>query len=256
MKRLDIVLVEKGLFISRSLAKDAIMEGRVSVNCKPIYKPSYLCDETVEIEIKEKKHEFASRGGNKLYDALQRFHIDISNQVVLDVGASTGGFTDVCLQGNAAHVYAVDSGSNQLIERLRNDPRVTCMEHTNARYLHKDMFEKEIHFVCMDVSFISIKLIIDAILSVVDKPFNFVFLIKPQFEAGKDKIGKNGIVKDKKVHIQVLLDMCMYFKSKGLGIEHICKSSTVGRDGNQEYLIHLSDTPNHKNFDLAKIVKE
>lgn len=256
MKRLDQYLFDENYFDSRTLAKDAINEGRVKVSDKVITKPSYKVTEEDSITITSKEHEFASRGGNKLYYALQDFQIQLDNKVVMDIGASTGGFTDVCLQSNAAYVYALDSGRDQLIHRLKEDPRVKNMEGVNCRYLNKDMFDKKIDFVCMDVSFISIKLIVDAILAVVEPPFEFVFLIKPQFEAGKSNIGKNGIVKDKKVHIQVLNDFIHYFKEKNLGIEHLAKSKTIGRDGNQEYLIHLSHLPNHKSFDVSKIVKE
>lgn len=253
--RLDIYLSEHGYCHTRTQAKDAIIEGRIRVNGKVVLKASYLLADDPQIEVLKKEHEFVSRGGNKLYDAIKAWDIHLENKVVLDIGASTGGFSDVCLQCGAAFIYAVDIGKDQLAEQLREDKRVKNMEGMNCRYLQKTMFDKAIDFVCMDVSFISIKLIVDAILSVVDKPFQFVFLIKPQFEAGKSHIGKNGIVKDKKVHKHILDDMLIYFKDKGLGVEHLMKSKTIGRDGNQEYLIHLSDRPNLKVFDTAKIVK-
>ncbi|NBK97299.1 MAG: TlyA family RNA methyltransferase [Erysipelotrichia bacterium] len=255
MKRLDIYLFEQRYVHSRSLAQDAIKESRVKVNDKIITKASFQVCEDDKIEFISKEHEFASRGGNKLYYALKEWQIDLKNKVVLDVGASTGGFSDVCLQEGARFVYAVDIGKEQLIERLRKDTRVKNMEGVNCRYLNKAMFEYPIDFVCMDVSFISIKLIVDAILSVVDAPFTFVFLIKPQFEAGKANIGKNGIVKDKKVHKLVLSDFIHYFSEKGLGIEHLMKSKVVGRDGNQEYLIHLTSQKNNKVFNIDNIIK-
>ncbi|MDD3049396.1 MAG: TlyA family RNA methyltransferase [Bacilli bacterium] len=253
--RLDVYLNEHGYCDSRSSAKDAIQEKRVKVDDKIITKASFKVTGNETITITDKEHAFASRGGNKLYHAIQAFQIDLNNKIVLDIGASTGGFTDVCLQENASFVYAVDIGKDQLIERLRKDPRVKNMEGVNCRYLKKEMFDHTIQFVCMDVSFISIKLIIDAILEVVDSPFEFVFLIKPQFEAGKAYVGKNGIVKDKKIHKRVLDDFILYFKEKNLGIEHLIKSETIGRDGNQEYLIHLTDRKNNKTFDTDNIIK-
>lgn len=253
--RLDIYLYENNFVRSRTLAKDAINESRVKVNDKIITKASFKVSGNEKIEVISKEHEFASRGGNKLYHALKTCEIDLKNKVVLDVGASTGGFSDVCLQEGAAFVYAVDIGKDQLIEELRNHPKIKNMEGVNCRYLSKDMFDKTIDFVCMDVSFISIKLIVDSILKVVDAPFEFVFLIKPQFEAGKAFINKNGIVKDKKVHKRILDDFISYFKEKNLGVEHLIKSKTIGRDGNQEYLIHLTHRPNNKIFNIDNIIK-
>lgn len=256
MERLDHYLSKIEFFSSRTLAQDYIKEGLVSVNEKVITKPSYLIDESDIVTWKERDLNFVSRGGNKLYGAIQDFNIDLTNKVVLDVGASTGGFSDVCLQNNAKFVYALDSGSNQLAEKLVKDPRVKNMENMNARYLTKDMFDQKIDFVCMDVSFISIDLICDAIFEVVEAPFECVFLIKPQFEVGKAFIGKNGIVKDKKAHKMVLDKYINYFISKNVKIKHLAKSKTVGRDGNQEYLIHLSSEGNHSFIDSAKIIKE
>lgn len=255
MKRLDIYLHDLHFFASRTLAKDAIKANRIKINNKIINKASFLVSENDSIEIIPIENEFASRGGNKLYDALKAFHIDLTNRVVLDVGASTGGFSDVCLQSNAKYVYAVDIGKDQLIERLRNDERVKNMEGVNCRYLSKDMFEQKIQFACMDVSFISIKLIVDAVFTVLEKPFECVFLIKPQFEAGKQFIGKNGVVKDKKVHKRILEDFIHYFNEKGVGVYHIMKSNTIGRSGNQEYLIHIKSELTNKTFDIDKIIK-
>lgn len=254
-ERLDVFLQKNNYFSSRSAAQDAIKEGNVKVNNKVILKSSFKVDENDEINVQEKDLNFASRGGYKLYYSLQSFQINLKDKVVLDIGASTGGFSDVCLQQGAKFVYALDAGRDQLIERLVNDPRVCNMENINARYLTKDMFDKNIDFVCMDVSFISIKLIINALLNVLETPFECVFLIKPQFEAGKEYIGKNGIVKDKKVHKRVLMDYIQYFKEKKLGIAHLEKSHTIGRDGNQEYLIHITSEENNKMFDLNKIIE-
>lgn len=253
--RLDVYLYEHEYVSSRTLAKDAINESRVKINDKIITKASFKVTGDEKIEVIPKEHEFASRGGNKLYYALKTCNIDLKDKVVLDVGASTGGFTDVCLQEGATFVYAVDIGKDQLSKRLKDHPKIKNMEGVNCRYLSKDMFDKSIDFVCMDVSFISIKLIVDSILEVVDEPFEFVFLIKPQFEAGKAFLNKNGIVKDRKVHKRILDDFISYFKEKNLGVEHLIKSETVGRDGNQEYLIHLTHRPNNKIFNTDNIIK-
>jgi len=256
MERLDLYLSKDPFFSSRTLAQDYIKEGLVKVNGKIINKASYKIEDNDIVTWDKREIDFVSRGGNKLYGAILDFNINLNGKVVLDVGASTGGFSDVCLQNGASYVYAVDSGSNQLAEKLLKDPRVKSMENINARYLTKDMFDKKVDFVCMDVSFISIDLICDSLFSVLENPVECVFLIKPQFEVGKAFIGKNGIVKDKKAHKMVLDKYISYFTSKNMKIKHLSKSHTVGRDGNQEYLIHLSSEGNSTYIDTAKIIKE
>lgn len=255
--RLDILLNEKYGFSSRSHAKDAIQEGRIWVNGKIITKPAFKVKENDLIQIADKEDDFASRGGNKLYAAIKKWAINLNGKTVLDVGASTGGFTDVCLKENAAFVFSVDIGKDQLIPRLKQDSRVKNMEGINCRYLTKDMFDRKIDFICMDVSFISIKKIVDALLQISSLDTTFVFLIKPQFEAGKENIGKNGIVKDKKIHKKVLEDFLCYFNEKGFRVLHLMRSNTVGRDGNQEYLIHLSRNQELaiRTFHLDRIIK-
>lgn len=254
-RRLDLYLFESGLFTSRSSAQDAIKEGRILVNGKVVTKTSFQVEED-SIEVLSKEHEFASRGGLKLYDAIQTFHITLQDKVVLDIGASTGGFSDVCLQCGARYVYAFDIGKDQLVERLKQDARVNYKEGINCRYLKKEYFDKKIDFICIDVSFISITLIIDSIVEVIEKPWEGVFLIKPQFEAGKQYVGKKGIVKDKKVHKRVLDELIQYFQEKGLSVYHLQKSTVVGRDGNQEYLVHLHTQGKHVQIDTNRVVKE
>ena len=200
--------------LSRSKAQDAIKEGLVKVNDKIITKSSTKIEDDYRIELQEPDIAFASRAGFKLYDVLEDFHIDLQNRIVMDVGASTGGFTDVCLKQGASKVYSIDVGCDQLIPRLKNDPRVVNMEHCNCRYLTKDMFQDKPTFACMDVSFISVKLILPALFQVLDQ-IELVVLIKPQFEAGKQNIGKNGIVKDAKVHMAVLQDMVQFVADQG-----------------------------------------
>ncbi len=255
-KRLDQILVEHYGFHSRSAAQNAITQGYVKVNEKIITKKSYISVIDDKITVTTPGHEFASRAGNKLYHALELFKINLQDLVILDIGASTGGFSDVCLQQGAKHVYAVDAGREQLIERLRSDSRITCMEGVNARYLEANRFAHNIDFICMDVSFISIKLIVACLIEQFPFPMQGVFLIKPQFEVGKAWLNKNGIVKDKKIHIKLLQDYTTYFNSIGLHVQGICKSSVVGKEGNQEYLIYINSQLKSRSIDCSKIVKE
>ena len=254
--RLDQLLVAKGFCQSRSQAQDAIKEGRVSVNGKVISKCAFDVSEDALVSMQKAEIAFASRAGLKLYYALEDFHIDIKDKIVLDVGASTGGFTDVCLSKGAAHVYACDVGSGQLIEALKNNPKVSDMENVNCRYLSAEMFDPQPQFACMDVSFISVQAILPALIQTLSDDYEMVILIKPQFEAGKKDIGKNGIVRDAKVHQRVLMECVDALRQLGAYPQHLAKSKVCGRDGNQEYVLHCSSTPSMKVFDYAKIVKE
>lgn len=253
--RLDAILVEKKFFETRSKAQDAIQKGLVQVNGKTIQKNSYSVNEDMVIQVEQEEVVFASRAGYKLYDVLEPFDISLKHRTVIDVGASTGGFSDVCLKEGADYVYAVDVGKDQLLPRLKDDERVCCMEGVNCRYLTKEMFNRPIDFACMDVSFISIKLILPALFSIMSKK-ELVVLIKPQFEAGKKNIGKNGVVKDEKIHIQVLKDMVSFVEDSGLYVKHLCASSILGRDGNKEFVMHIVDTPCHSVFSYKEIVKD
>lgn len=255
-KRLDQVLIEEYGYHSRNAAQTAIQEGYIKVNNRIIKKKSYLVQEQDIIEIIPQQFDFASRAAFKLFHALEYFNIDLYDKVILDIGASTGGFTDVCLYNKAKYIYAIDAGKDQLIERLKTHPKVCGRESINARYLTKDMFDTNIDFVCMDVSFISIRLIIDNLVNILDKPMQGVFLIKPQFEVGKAWIGKNGIVKDKKIHIKLLQDYIQYFNDLNLNVQGLCKSSVVGKDGNQEYLIYVNSEKKSRSIDCKNIVKE
>lgn len=251
--RLDVYLSEKSIVKSRTYAQEAIREGRVSVNGQIILKPSYeVSDETILLHSKE--IEFVSRGGYKLYEALHDFDIDLKNQNVADIGASTGGFSDVALQSGANHVYAIDVGTLQLDESLRENPRLTSMENTNALDLKIEDFKHEIHFVVMDVSFVSIKTLLPHLISLFPKA-RFVVLIKPQFEAGKKYIGKNGIIKDKKVHEKVLEDIYYFLLSHQCSPLHMSKSKTKGKDGNQEYFIDFVIHSSSSTFPVSEIKK-
>lgn len=253
--RLDIYMVTEGLCSTRMKAQDAIQEGRVCVNGNIIKKNSFLIDESMEVKLQDAQFAFASRGGHKLYNALEAFQVDLTNRICIDVGASTGGFSDVCLKKGAQLVYAVDVGKDQLMPYLKEDARVVNMEGCNCRYITSSMFELYPDFGCIDVSFISVKLLLPVLISVFHK-LELVVLIKPQFEAGKDKVGKHGIVKSEKIHIQVLQDMITFVESLGYYVHHLKASSILGRDGNKEFVMHIKHTPIQRVFPLREIVKE
>lgn len=252
--RLDVTLVNQKQIKTRTLAQDYIKEGCILINGKVTKKPSYDVKEGDVIEVLERTYSFASRGGIKLYEAIQAFSVDLNDKVVLDVGASTGGFSDVCLQLGAKHVYALDVGHDQLAQHLKEDKRISNMEGINAKYLESSMFELLINFICMDVSFISIKQILESVCSVATRPFVCVLLIKPQFEVGKAHLNKQGIVKDKKVHKKLLKEYIDFFASLDLHVNDVCKSSVTGRGGNQEYLVYLKSEGSSKGIDIDKIV--
>lgn len=251
--RLDVYLSENGLVKSRTYAQDAIKEGRVTVNGKIILKPSFDVNDEI-VEITSKEIEFVSRGGLKLFEALKDFNINLKDGVVADIGASTGGFSDVALQQGAKHVYAIDVGSLQLDETLKNNPKLTSMENTNALELSKHDFDQNINYVVMDVSFVSIKSLLPHLIQLFDEA-QFVVLIKPQFEAGKKYIGKNGIVKDKKVHVKVLEDIYYFVTSQNCTVCNMTISKTKGKDGNQEYFIHFSKNQERPSFQIQNIKK-
>lgn len=252
--RLDIYLVEHGFCTTRAKAQDAIASSRVQVSGKTITKNSFAVDENSTVTMIQEDLAFASRAGFKLYDVLDDFGITLQDRICIDVGASTGGFSDVCLKLGAAKVYAVDVGRDQLLEELKCDPRIVNMEGVNCRYLTAEPFDPLPDFACMDVSFISVKLILPTLMEIFSG-IELVVLIKPQFEAGKAHIGKNGIVKDLKVHVQVLQDMISFVEGQGYYVHHLQPSSVVGRDGNQEYVMHIRNTPVHKVFPLRELVK-
>lgn len=254
--RLDVALTARGLFETRTLAQDAIKGGYVKVNGTTVVKSSYVLKEEDTIEVLHRELQFASRAGFKLYGALVDFGIDLNGRIIADIGASTGGFSDVCLKEGAKHVYAIDVGSNQLLPRLIDDPRITNLEQVNCRYLDRSYFTEFPDFACVDVSFISLKLILPALLSVLCGEQEMLLLVKPQFEAGKADIGKNGIVKNKKVHIRILREMMAFIQSLGLSVQHLDISSIAGRDGNREYVLHVSKRCAQHDFDLKQIVEK
>lgn len=236
--RIDVYLAENGYCKSRSKAAEAIAEGRVLLDGLPVKKASTPVGDGAEITVLEKDTQFVSRAGYKLEAALLNFGVDVSGRTVLDLGASTGGFTDCVLQRGAAYVYAVDVGSGQLDETLRCDARVCNMENTNARYLKKKDFERTVDLVVTDVSFISQRLLYPAVADILPSGGWFISLIKPQFEVGRSKIGKGGIVKDPtgKLFCNLLTELSAAAKQHGLLLKKHIDSPILGGDGNREYL--------------------
>ncbi len=240
-ERADKLLVQRNLVKSREEARRLIMAGLVFLDNKRVEKAGELIPIEKEIFVKRKLHNYVGRGGLKLEKALDRFKIDVKDRVCADIGSSTGGFTDCLLQRGAKLVYAIDTGTNQLDLKLRNDSRVVVMENFNARYLKKDDLKTPVSFICMDVSFISVKKIIPVFPSIIDeeKDFDGVILIKPQFEVGKEEVEKKGIIKDKSKHIKVIEGIVDFVKQYGFCSENLTKSPIQGQKGNIEYLLHL-----------------
>lgn len=239
--RLDVLLVERGLVETREKAKRLIMEGIVFSNDERLDKPGMKVPASIPITIKGNKMLYVSRGGYKLEKALREFPVTVKNKVMIDIGASTGGFTDCALQNGAKYVYAVDVGYNQLAWKLRKDERVIVMERTNFRYLKPEDLEKELpEFATIDVSFISLKIILPVLKTMLVPGGDCIALIKPQFEAGREKVGKKGIVRDPKVHMEVINEMIAFALQEGYDVNHLTYSPITGGDGNIEFLIHLT----------------
>lgn len=237
--RLDVRMTELGLALSREKAKALIASGGVMVNGRPARKAGEEVNEETLIEIKSDPLPFVSRGGLKLQKALEVFPIELEGKTCLDIGASTGGFTDCMLQHGAKHVCALDVGCGQLNQGLREDVRVRVMEHANARYMKPGWFLAPFDFASMDVSFISLKLILPPLFPCLREGGQAVALIKPQFEAGKSEVGKNGVVRDKKVHARVCA-MCMQFaQDLGYWVRGLSFSPIKGPKGNIEFLLFL-----------------
>ena len=239
-KRLDVVMTERALAESRQKAQAIIMAGQVYVNGQKVDKAGAPVAEDAQIEVRGKTLAYVSRGGLKLEKAVKRWPIRLEGAVCADIGSSTGGFTDCMLQQGAEKVYAVDSGYNQLDWRLRNDPRVVCMERTNARYLDREQIPDELDFFSVDVSFISLRIILPPMRPLIKETGEAVCLIKPQFEAGKEKVGKKGVVRDPAVHLEVLENFLTHAKDAGFTVKDITFSPIKGPEGNIEYLGYLS----------------
>ncbi len=256
-KRLDVLLVDRGLMESRQKAQAIIMAGQVFVKGRRVDKAGTAVAEDAEIEIHGKKLPYVSRGGLKLEKAMDTFHLSVEGRICMDTGASTGGFTDCMLQRGAQKVYAVDVGYGQLDYRLREDPRVVCMERTNARYLTHEQVPDELDFATVDVSFISLKLILPMLRSLLKETGEVACLVKPQFEAGKEKVGKKGVVRDPKVHLEVLEQFLVHANEADFSVQGLTFSPIKGPEGNIEYLGYLTvGRGNDKPCDLAGLVKE
>ncbi len=255
--RLDILLVKNNFFNSREKAKAAIMAGIVYVDGQKSDKPGTIIKNDAKIFVKENTCPYVSRGGLKLEKAMNIFHFDLKNKICMDMGASTGGFTDCMLQNGASKIYAIDVGYGQLDYKLRIDNRVVNMEKTNIRYMDQSLIKEPIDFISIDVSFISLNLILPVAEKVLHRDGNIICLVKPQFEAGKDQVGKKGIVRDKKVHIEVIKKVMQYAQNANLKNKNLTYSPVTGAKGNIEYLLYL-DKHNDKldGISVESIVEE
>lgn len=258
-ERLDIVLSERGLFRSRSRAKRAIMAGLIFVNGHREDKAGTQISKDAEIEIRGDKNPYVSRGGLKLEKAIKKFNFSVEDKTALDIGASTGGFTDCLLQYGAKKVYAIDVGYGQLAWKLRQDERVVVMERCNFRHLKKDQLKAEVPLVVTDVSFISLRLILPGVKKFLHQEGDFIALIKPQFEAGRERVGKNGVVKDPAVHQDVINSLSEFFLENSFLPLNLAYSPITGASSkNIEYLIHLKygNSKKAENFNLENWQKK
>lgn len=260
-ERVDVLLVERGLIETREKAKRAIMAGLVFTPDERIDKPGIKIEIDTPLEIKGKVIPYVSRGGVKLEKAINVFDINLQDKIVLDIGASTGGFTDCSLQNGAKLVYALDVGYNQLAWKLRQDERVIVMERTNFRYVTPENLTHGLpNFATIDVSFISLKLILPVLKTILLNGSDIVCLVKPQFEAGKEEVGKKGIVRDRKIHVKVLNDIILFAKELGYDVKNASFSPITGGEGNIEFLLHLQWNEGKSQaeipIDAEKIVQE
>ena len=238
-ERLDVLLVKRGLAPSREKAKAMIMAGNVFVDGQREDKAGTSFQEEVPIEIHGHTLKYVSRGGLKLEKAMQHFDLSLDGKICMDIGASTGGFTDCMLQNGAVKVYAVDVGYGQFAWKLRQDSRVVCMEKTNIRYVTPEDIADVLDFASVDVSFISLTKVLEPAKELLREGGEMVCLIKPQFEAGKEKVGKKGVVRDKSVHLEVIEKVISFAKEIGFQVLNLEFSPIKGPEGNIEYLVHL-----------------
>ncbi len=242
-ERLDVLLVKRGLASSREKAKAVIMAGSVYVDNQKEDKAGTMFADTVKIEVRGNTLKYVSRGGLKLEKAMTHFDVSLEGKVCMDVGSSTGGFTDCMLQNGAVKVFAIDVGHGQLDWKLRNDPRVVCMEKTNIRYVVPEDLGEAADFSSIDVSFISLTKVLLPVYHLLKPQGEVVCLIKPQFEAGREKVGKKGVVRDPRVHEEVIQKVMEYARSIGYVVRHLEYSPIKGPEGNIEYLLHIRKNP-------------
>lgn len=238
-ERLDVILVKRNLIESREKAKAVIMSGNVFVNGQREDKAGSMFLESVTIEVKGIQSKYVSRGGFKLEKAVEQYGVSLEGRICMDVGSSTGGFTDCMLQNGASKVYAVDVGTNQLAWKLRQDERVISMEKTNIRYLEPDQISDSVEFISIDVAFISLTKVLLPVRELLKDQGEVVCLIKPQFEAGREKVGKKGVVREPEVHVEVIEKVICYAVNLGFRILNLDYSPIKGPEGNIEYLLHI-----------------
>ena len=255
-QRLDQYLVEQGLVQSRSMAQSMIMAGEVFVNGQKASKAGEAVTGEEKIELRGKTLQYVSRGGLKLEKAMQVFPVKLDGKVCMDIGASTGGFTDCMLQNGASKVYAIDVGYGQLAWKLRQDERVINLERTNIRYVTEEQVPDSIDFFSVDVSFISLKLVLPVAFSLLQESGQGVCLIKPQFEAGREKVGKKGVVRDPAVHKEVIENTIAFTKEIGFSVLGLDYSPVKGPEGNIEYLMYVGKNGESIDVDIEELVKE
>ena len=255
-ERLDVLLVKKNLAESREKAKAVIMAGIVYVDDQKEDKAGSMFEETAKIELRGSTLKYVSRGGLKLEKAMTHFGVTLDQKICMDVGASTGGFTDCMLQNGAVKVYSVDVGHGQLAWKLRNDPRVVCMEKTNIRYVTPEEIPDKIQFVSIDVSFISLTKVLGPVKALMEPDGQVVCLIKPQFEAGREKVGKKGVVRERSVHLEVIRMVAAFAGSIGFEALHLEFSPIKGPEGNIEYLLHLRNDAGGNVYENSSIDAE
>ena len=255
-ERLDVLLVKKNLAESREKAKAVIMAGIVYVDDQKEDKAGSMFEETAKIEVRGSTLKYVSRGGLKLEKAMTHFGVTLDQKICMDVGASTGGFTDCMLQNGAVKVYSVDVGHGQLAWKLRNDPRVVCMEKTNIRYVTPEEIPDKIQFVSIDVSFISLTKVLGPVKALMEPDGQVVCLIKPQFEAGREKVGKKGVVRERSVHLEVIRMVAAFAGSIGFEALHLEFSPIKGPEGNIEYLLHLRNDAGGNVYENSSIDAE
>ena len=243
-ERLDILVVNKGIAPSREKAKALIMAGQIFVDNEREDKPGTKFDENAHIELHGKTLPYVSRGGLKLEKAIESFDLELEGKICMDIGASTGGFTDCMLQNDAKKVYAVDVGYGQLAWKLRSDDRVVNMERTNIRYIDIDLITDEIDFISIDVAFISLKLVLPVAFNLLKQTGELVALIKPQFEAGKEEVGKKGVVRDISIHRKVINEILQFSLETGFSVLNLEYSPIKGPEGNIEFLLYLKKDSN------------
>lgn len=253
-ERLDVLLVEKGIFSSREKARAGIMAGEVYVNNMKVTKAGQVVKKEDKIEFRGNEMPYVSRGGYKLEKAIKKFEINLKGKVCMDIGASTGGFTDCMLQNGAQKVFSIDVGYGQFAWKLRIDPRVVCMERTNIRYVTQEDLGELCDMASIDVSFISLTKVLPTVKNLLKEQGEVLALIKPQFEAGRDKVGKKGVVREKETHVEVIENIVKFSVKEGFSIINIEYSPIKGPEGNIEYLLYLKKgSEANYNFDETVI---